>query len=109
LPDLPNPVGFSSICAIGTKIYFLGGADYDSERFYTHADRTGHNNQLGARLLMIDTADLSSGWKLLADCPGIPRWVAAMAAVKGKVFVIGGATGNDNPNHPNSYNTVVDN
>jgi N-acetylneuraminic acid mutarotase len=109
LPDLPSPAGFGSICAIGTKIYILGGADYNSERFYTHADRAGHNNRLGARLLMIDAADLRRGWKHLADCPGTPRWVAAMAAVKGKVFVIGGATGNDNPNHPDGYNTVVDN
>lgn len=109
LPDLPSPAGFSSICVIGSKIYILGGSDYDSEKFYTHADRVGNNTRLGARLLMIDTADLSGGWKRLADCPGTPRWVAAMTAVKGKVFVVGGATGDDNPNHPNVYNTVVDN
>ena len=109
LPDLPSPVAFSSICAIGSKIYVLGGADYNSEKFYTHADRDSNNKRLGARLLMIDTADLKAGWKRLADCPGTSRWVAAMAAVGGKVFLIGGATGDDNPTHPNGYNTVVDN
>jgi N-acetylneuraminic acid mutarotase len=80
----------------------LGGADYDSEAFYTNADRHGGNPRLGARLIVFDTKQPEAGWKTLAECPGTPRWVAAMAAVNGKIYVIGGATGSP-------YCTVVDN
>lgn len=109
LPDLPSPAAFGSICSIGSKIYMLGGSDYDSAKFYTHADRNGDHQRLGARLLMIETANLQAGWKRLADCPGTARFVAAMAATGGKIYVFGGATGDDNPTHPNGYHTVVDN
>ena len=108
LPELPRPALWPGICAVGLKIYVLGGGDYDSEgKLYTHADRVGNNQRLGAQLVMIDTADLKSGWKRLADCPGTPRMTPALAAVGGKVFLIGGAAGNDNPSA--TYATVVDN
>jgi len=108
LPDLARPGVWPGICAIGSKIYVLGGADYDSNgKLYTHADRAANNRRLGAQLLMIDTADLKSGWRRLADCPGTPRMTPAMATVAGRIFVIGGAAGNDNPS--GAYATVVDN
>lgn len=106
LPSLPSAVGGSGICSIGPKIYVLGGADYDSEHFYTSADRSGGNKRLGARFLSIDTTKLKTGWQPLPECPGTPRWVHAMAAVDGRVYVIGGATG-DVPG--TGYCTVVDN
>jgi N-acetylneuraminic acid mutarotase len=108
LPDFPRPAAWPGICAVGSRIYVLGGADYDSETFYTHADRAGKNERLGAQFLMIDTADLMSGWKRLADCPGTPRMTPALAAVDGKIFLIGGASGDDVAAHP-IYTTVVDN
>lgn len=107
LPPLPWALGSAGVAAIGSKIYAAGGTDYDLNKFYTHADRAGKNPRLGARLLVLDTAKLSDGWKELPACPGTPRWVAATAAVGGKLYVIGGATGNDNPT--GSYCTVVDN
>jgi N-acetylneuraminic acid mutarotase len=108
LPELPNSgVWCPNICAIGPKIYVFGGADYDRKKFYTHADRLGNNPRLGARLLMIDTADMKSGWKRLANCPGTPRWLAATASVAEKVYVLGGVSGGDNPSGANA--TVVDN
>jgi len=107
LPRLPWPVAGAGACVIGTKIYLCGGADYDGERyFYTTSDRRGRNPRLGARLLVFDTADAAGGWLQLADCPGTPRWVHAMAAVGGKIYVIGGATGDV---QPYGYCTVVDN
>jgi len=107
LPELPWALGAAGIAAIGSQIYLVGGADYDLERFYTQANRTGQVPRLGARLLRIDTNHLSAGWQELAPCPGTPRWVAAAAAVGGQLYVFGGATGNDNPT--GAYCTVVDN
>lgn len=106
LPPLPSPACGSGIAAIDTRIYVLGGADYDSEHFYTIADRAGRQKRLGARFLTIDTTSLKAGWKRLPECPGTPRWVHAMAAVGGRIYVIGGATG-DVPGA--GYCTVVDN
>ena len=107
LPDLPWPACSSGICAIGSNVYIVGGADYDKQRFYTNGDRAGNTNRLGARLLVIDTENLSAGWRELAPCPGTPRWVHATAAVDGMIYVVGGATGDDNV--AGTYCTVVDN
>jgi hypothetical protein len=88
--------------AMGPKIYLLGGADYDAEAFYTQADRKGERPRMGARLQVFDTEHPEKGWQSRAECPGTPRWVAALAAVGGRLYVIGGATGSP-------YCTVVDN
>lgn len=106
LPSLPSPIGGGAICAIGSKVYVCGGADYDEKQFYTATDRSRSIKRLGSRLLAIDTESLSAGWKQLPECPGTPRWVAGMAAVGGQIYLIGGATG-DLPNA--GYCTVVDN
>jgi N-acetylneuraminic acid mutarotase len=109
-PEFPWPVSAVGLCAIGSKIYAFGGADYDENRFYTESDRAGKNQRQGSRLLAIDTKDLRAGWKRLPDCPGTPRWVHASSAVGGKVYIIGGATGDlsrDGKNY--GYCTVVDN
>lgn len=107
LPDLPWRISTGGICAIGSKIYIMGGADYDKEQFYTNADRTGKTKRIGARMLVFDTRNPGAGWKELKECPGTPRWVHAVTAVNGQVYVIGGGTGGDNPT--GSYCTVVDN
>lgn len=110
LPPLPSPTCASGLCAVGTRIYASGGADYDANKFYTETDRAGGNPRLGARLLTLDTQHLGAGWKRLADCPGTPRWVHAVAAADGKIYVMGGATG-ERPvsKEVATYCTVVDN
>ena len=102
LPALPWPICGGMCCAIGPRIYVFGGADYNAEAFFTSSDRHGGNPRLGARLIAFDTDHPETGWRPLTECPGTPRWVAAMAAVKGKIYVLGGATGSP-------YCTVVDN
>jgi N-acetylneuraminic acid mutarotase len=52
-------------------------------------------------------SDLASGWKELSPCPGTPRFTPATAAAGGRIYVIGGAVGDDNP--AKCYATVVDN
>jgi hypothetical protein len=95
-----------AMSAVGTRIFLFAGADYDSERFYTASDRAGRHPRMGAQLWMFDTQSPAAGWRRLTECPGTPRWVCAMAAVHGKLYVCGGATG-DVPGV--GYCTVVDN
>jgi len=109
LPDLPWAMCSMSCCAIRDSIYLFGGADYrlPENKFLTAADHSGKIPRIGARLLTIKATSPKEKFKELAQCPGTPRFVAAMAAVKGKLYVIGGASGQDNPT--NVYCTVVDN
>jgi N-acetylneuraminic acid mutarotase len=107
LPDMPRPLCAHGIAVVGSRIYVMGGADYDEQRFYTNGDRHKKHPGLGARLMSFDTEHPEAGWRELAACPGTPRWVHVTAAVGGKIYVIGGATGNDNPT--GTYCTVVDN
>lgn len=102
LPALPWPVCGGMCCVVDGCVYLLGGADYNSEKFFTDNDRNGATPRQGARLNMLDVRKPDAGWKALPECPGTPRWVAALAAVKGRLYVIGGATGEP-------YSTVVDN
>jgi N-acetylneuraminic acid mutarotase len=96
---------------IDTRIYLCGGADYDGETgFFTEHDRTKAHPRLGARLLVFDSDEPAAGWKPLPECPGTPRFVHAMQAVQGKLYLIGGATGDlmkDGQRY--GYCTVVDN
>lgn len=92
LPPLPSPSAWGGACAIGSKIYTLGGADYDSERFYVLTDRTGEVKRMGARLIVLDTEHLDAGWQTVTPCPGTPRCLTATCAVDGKICFIGGVT-----------------
>jgi N-acetylneuraminic acid mutarotase len=90
LPSLPYPLCFSGSCAIGRKIYILGGQDFDNVTMPTECDRNGDHPRMGSQLYVMDTGDLASGWKRLAECPGTHRASAAVAAVGGTIYVIGG-------------------
>ena len=90
LPPLPSPSAWGGTCAIGSKIYCLGGADYNAERFFTLRDRTGQIDRLGARLLVFDAQDSAAGWRVLRPMPGTPRCLAAVVAVDGLIYVLGG-------------------
>jgi N-acetylneuraminic acid mutarotase len=102
LPELPRKCCAAMCVAISSKIYIFGGADYDAEAFYTLTDRNKKSSRFGAALYVFDTTKPEAGWSALSECPGTPRWVAAMAAVKGLLYVIGGGTADP-------YCSVVDN
>lgn len=90
LPPLPSPAAWAGMCALDSKIYCLGGCDYDEKNFYTLTDRTGKIERLGSRLLVLDTKHLDDGWKALAPCPGTPRGFPAAGVIDGKLYFIGG-------------------
>ena len=93
LPPLPYPLAFAGAYALKSRIYLLGGTDYDRKRFYTRTDRTGSVKHLGSRLIMLDTNDLDSGWNELSPCPGSPRCLPTSSTViAGKIYAIGGIT-----------------
>jgi N-acetylneuraminic acid mutarotase len=108
LPDLPWALTAHGSCAIGSTIYVVGGADYDGKTgFFSHSDRRGNVKRLGARLLTFDTRRPDDGWQERKSCPGTPRFVHAVAAVGGKVYVFGGAASEPQPEK--GTHTVVDN
>lgn len=111
LPKLPRKITSAAMAVVGDRIYLCGGADYDGVRgFYTEADRQGKNPRMGAALFVLKTTQRDTGWKPLAECPGTPRFVHTMQAVKGKLYVLGGATGDlvkEGMNY--GYCSVVDN
>lgn len=96
LPPLPYPLTAAGICSLGSRIYLFGGAEY-AEDFLTYSDRAGTHHRLGARLWVCDTAASRLAWEELPECPGTPRLNHAVAAVAGKIYVLGGATGSDHP------------
>lgn len=94
--ELPWPVygTAGSTAVIGKKIYLLGAADFfrpagaDGPDFHSEAGRNG--SPVSKALLVLDTEKLDSGWKRLADCPGLPQFDAAVAAAGGKIWRLGG-------------------
>jgi len=90
LPPLPSPSCWAGISSIGSKIFALGGADYDAKRFYTLTDRTGTVDRLGSRLIVFDTKKPAAGWVERTPCPGTPRCLTTAAGVGGKIYVMGG-------------------
>ncbi|MFA5687973.1 MAG: hypothetical protein WC959_02300 [Kiritimatiellales bacterium] len=107
LPPLPHALVFPGACAMGSKIYIAGGCDYNRKGFLSANSRDGTVPGIGQRLLVFDTETPAQGWKELALCPGTGRLNTATAAVNGKLYVMGGATGIDSPNA--KVNTIVDN
>ncbi len=111
LPDLPGQLTSAALCSVGSKIYLCGGADYDGETgFFTEHDRSKQRPRMGAQLFVFDTTSPNDGWRRLAECPGTPRFVHSLQQAHGKLYLIGGATGDvvkDGQRY--GYCTVVDN
>ena len=106
LPPLPSPSSWGGSWTNGSRIYTVGGADYDRERFHTLTDRTGAVKDLGRRLMVFDTAKPEAGWTPRTPLPGTPRCLAATAVLEGKAYVIGGVAVTADTG---AYCNVVDN
>lgn len=111
LPKLPWKITSAALAVANGRLYLCGGADYDGVRgFYTESDRAGNHKRMGAALFVLDPLDLDAGWKQLPECPGTPRFVQTMQHVEGRLYVIGGATGDLVKEGQNfGYCSVVDN
>jgi hypothetical protein len=68
----------------------LGGEDYDGENLHTETDRHGIISRLGARLLIFDTRKPEKGWREGPPCPGTPRCLPGVAAVRDGIYLLGG-------------------
>jgi hypothetical protein len=94
--QFPWPVygNAASTAVVGSKIYLCGAADYFQgpravePDFHSEAGRDG--SPVGNALLVLDTNNISAGWQRLADCPGLPKFDTALAAVGGKIYQLGG-------------------
>jgi N-acetylneuraminic acid mutarotase len=108
--ELPWPIAEAGIAVIGRRIYLVGGADFYAEAgakpdFFTDRSRTGE--PVGTSLLVLDTADLGSGWRQLAPLPGTSRFDQALAAVGNRLYSLGGINrGRDV--QPMLYRNLVD-
>lgn len=93
---LPWPVygASASTAVIGNRIYLFGVADFfpgpDAENPDFHSEAGRESSPVSKALLALDTGDLESGWKRLADCPGLPQFDAGVAAAGGKIWRLGG-------------------
>lgn len=105
LPPLPSPTCWTGMAVLGSKIYALGGADYDAQAFYCLQDRTGAIQELGRRLIMFDTKQPGAGWVERAKLPGTPRCLVGTPVVDGRIYVVGGIT----MLKSGAYANVVDN
>jgi len=87
----------ASTVVIGKKIYLCGLADFflapGAVEADFHSEAGRGDSPIGRALLVLDTTDLKAGWKRLADCPGVPKFDTALAAVGGKIYQLGGVFG----------------
>jgi sialate O-acetylesterase len=75
LPSLPATLDNAGACAIGNKVYVVGG---------------NVNGTPSAQLLVLDLDAAAPAWRKLAAMPGNARTQPAVAAANGKVYVFGG-------------------
>ena len=76
LPPLPSPVSDAGLCAIGSTLYILGGAQYCGRTSSFSYDKpcpgsTGPDN-MGRRFYSFDTADPAAEWTELGASSLVP-------------------------------------
>ncbi len=80
---LPYPLDGHAVAAIGHLLYLFGG-DLN--------EGSDTPPGVGKMLHVLDTRNLSFGWKRLTDCPGHSKSGVALAPVQGKLFVLGSSS-----------------
>jgi N-acetylneuraminic acid mutarotase len=81
LPELPSSRAAGSMVLLDGKLHFLGGSGGDPEK-----ESAAH--------FVLDLNDLSAGWSTSTSMPGGRKRFGAAVAF-GKIYVIGGHTGED--------------
>lgn len=102
LPDMKRPGAMFAAAEIDGKLYAQGGTYYDHVAGW---DATINN--VGQRLEVFDQAAIDKGWVDLPPLPGTARSHQAVAAVGGKLYVLGGVQERSTPK-ADAWN-VVDN
>ncbi|MGJ5813644.1 hypothetical protein [Paludibaculum fermentans] len=77
-PALPRPLTQHACALNGARLYVFGG-------------QTSASAMASSGLLMLDLADLKSGWKELEPLPAAGRILPACAALGASLYVFGGA------------------
>ena len=88
LPDMLMDTADFDCVEVNGKLYVQGGANY--ERTGPHLGWDSEVGGVGKHLEALDLSRLQGGWKRLPDMPGTHRSHHAVAAVKGKIYVLGG-------------------
>ena len=91
---LPFPLDGHAIAAIDQLLYLFGG-DFN--------EGSDIPEGVGKMLHVLDTRNVSGGWKRLSDSPGHGKSCAALAPVGGKLFVLGSSS--DSWEYTPSYDT----
>ena len=131
LADFPYALSSMGVVSIGQVLYVVGGADYNRTGFCVQASCTGRT-PLGSGIHSLDTSQTKARWQRLPDLPGVPRWVDlhkdpccvflkhplllipqvnqvhSVTAVRGEIYVIGGALSGPSDWGTTSF-TIVDN
>ena len=87
IPALPFGVSYPGVVSLGSKLYVMGGA---SDEYKTGSDTKPPN--IGAKSIVLDTADMEDGWKALPDMPGVPR-AGPTTVANGRIYRMGGTAG----------------
>ena len=95
LPPMPTPRGALAAAAVGQKIYVVGGAKIPSGMELPDGLTRGGPVELVGTLEVFDTE--SKSWTTLAPMT-LPRNHHDVAALDGKLYVIGGTIGSCVPN-----------
>lgn len=78
---LPYPIDGHQLATIDSKIYLFGG-DFDEGKQVPP--------WVGSMLHVLDTRNVSAGWRRLCDCPGSMKVGASLTPAAGKLYSIGG-------------------
>jgi hypothetical protein len=107
---LPWPVCEAGVGVIGKTIYLICGADFCPQPGHPDCDFnvTGRKGEpVGRSILSLDTTNPRSGWRLVTQVPGTPRFNTCATVAAGKIYVFSGVHRDPAPK-PGGYANVVD-
>lgn len=80
LPDLPLPIGYTSVALVGSRIFVAGG-------------RSSHeSNEPVYKVWVLDLESSTKAWAEIEPWPGLPRFNAVAGAYNGDFYLFSGIT-----------------